>query len=335
MKKNTKKTSRKTSKKKKKSTNYYKYVIIALLIVIAGLAGFLASYVYMQKEFKTAIKKQQNVIKTLEKKISKLEKETKKSPPSESFDYEQALKQIKKEKIIPPKIQSPVKTVKKEHKLNKPLLVIILDDVSFKWQTKAIKSIPYKITPSFFPPTSRHPNTPKLAQSFPVYMVHVPMQALHFNKPEPNTLNVGDSYSKIKSVIDEVKILFPRAKFINNHTGSKFTADTQSMKLLFKALKSDHIGFVDSKTTPLSKSRIAEKYYKIPLFSRNVFLDNKPDINYIQNQLKKAVEIAQKRGYAIAIGHPHKTTIEALKKSSDILKSVKVVYINELAKYTN
>ncbi|WP_457560583.1 divergent polysaccharide deacetylase family protein, partial [Caminibacter sp.] len=75
--------------------------------------------------------------------------------------------------------------------------------------------------------------------------------------------------------------------------------------------------------------------YKIPLFSRNVFIDNKADINYIKTQLKKVVKIAKKRGYAIAIGHPHKTTFEALKESVNILKSVKVVYINELAKYTD
>jgi polysaccharide deacetylase 2 family uncharacterized protein YibQ/cell division protein FtsB len=339
MKKN--KKSQKT-KKKKKPSNFYKYIIIFLLIVIAALGGFLASYVYMQKEFKKEIKKQQSVIKTLEKKITKLEKETKKIPPppkivkaknynaSESEDYILALKQIK---------NTPKKHITHNNKIikkpKKPLLVIIIDDMSFKNQVRELKSIPLKITPSFFPPTKRHPNTAIYAKNFSHYMVHVPMQALHFNKPEPNTLTTNDDYHEIKQRIDYIKKLFPKAKFINNHTGSKFTADTTSMKYLFKALKADHLGFVDSKTTPLSKSAIAEKYYKIPLFSRNIFLDNKPEIPYIKNQLKKAVQIAQKKGYAIAIGHPHKTTFLALKNSQNILKNVKVVYIDELEKYTH
>ncbi len=317
--------------KKKKRSKIYLYVIIVLLIIIAALSGFLISYVFMQKEFKKEIKKQQNIIKTLEKKISKLEKETKKNASSESLDYELALKHIQKEKISP-SIVKPPKIIKKP---KKPLLVIIIDDVAFKWQVKEIKSIPFKITPSFFPPTKRHPNTSKYAKEFSHYMVHLPMEALHFNKPEPNTLKVGDNYIKIKSIIDQIKTQFPNAKFINNHTGSKFTANTNSMKLLFKALKKDNLGFVDSKTTPLSKSQKANQIYNIPLYSRNIFLDNIEDINYIQNQLKKAVKIAKKRGYAIAIGHPHKITFEALKKSKNILKNVEVVYIDELPKYTN
>ncbi|WP_457564476.1 divergent polysaccharide deacetylase family protein [Caminibacter sp.] len=297
----------------------------------------MTSYILLQKNVKKEIQKQQNLITSLERKISKLEKETKKpkttqiAPPSESYDYQLALKNQKETSIIQ-KIEKPVI---KQHKSKKPMLVIILDDVSFKYQVRDIKSLPFKITPSFFPPTKRHPNTAVYAKEFSDYMVHLPLEAIHFSKPEPNTLNVGASYAKIKARIDYIKKIFPRAHFINNHTGSTFTADKNSMILLFKALKADNLGFVDSRTTPYSKAYIADNYYKIPLFSRNVFIDNKPDIAYIQNQLKKAVKIAQKKGYAIAIGHPHKTTFEALRKSKNILKNVEVVYIDELAKYTD
>ena len=327
-----KKNNKKKYKKKKNTFNFYKLIIIFLIIIIAALSGFLISYFFMQKEFKKEITKQQNIIQTLEDKIKKLEKENKKISSSESLDYQLTLKKVK-HKIVSPIQKNKKIPINKTPK--KPLLVIIIDDVAFKRQVNEIKAIPFKITPSFFPPTTRHPNTPKYAKEFPVYMVHVPMEALHFSKPEPKTLNVGDDYIKIKKTIEEIKTFFPTVKFINNHTGSKFTADTNSMKILFKVLKEENLGFVDSKTTPISKAYIAEKYYKVPLFSRNVFLDNVQDINYIKNQLKKAVNIAKKRGYAIAIGHPHKATIEALKSSKEILKNVKVVYIDELAKYTN
>ena len=66
------------------------------------------------------------------------------------------------------------------------------------------------------------------------------------------------------------------------------------------------------------------------MYSRNIFLDNKEDSEYIKNQLKKAVKIARKRGYAIAIGHPHKITLTTLKNAKNILKNVQVVYIDEL-----
>ena len=161
-------------------------------------------------------------------------------------------------------------------------------------------------------------------------MIHLPLEAAHFPTPEPNTLNVKDSYKTILKRIKHVKNLFPKAKFVNNHTGSTFTSNKKSMIKLFKALKNTHLGFVDSKTTPYSKSKEAKKVYNIPLFSRDIFLDNKTNPKYIQNQLKKAIKLAKKIGYVIAIGHPHPVTLITLKNSKELLKDVEVVYIDEL-----
>ena len=166
-------------------------------------------------------------------------------------------------------------------------------------------------------------------------MVHLPMQAMHYPHTEPDTLDVNNNYQTIKNRIDLIKKEFPRVKFINNHTGSKFTANSQAMNKLFKALKKDNLGFLDSRTTPFTKAKKVDKIYKIPMYSRDIFLDNKENSEYIQNQLEKAVRIAKKRGYAIAIGHPHKVTLTTLKNSANILKDVKVVYIDELNETKN
>jgi polysaccharide deacetylase 2 family uncharacterized protein YibQ len=324
-------------KKRKKNfsnTNKLKYLIFGLILIIFSLSFFITGVIIGQNSLKSTIEKKEDLISKLENKINKLSNELKNKSsqkitnysynlPSEIEDYKEANKNSNK--IIKPPLQSPIKT-------NKPKLVIILDDVSFSYQVKAIKSIPFKITPSFFPPTKVHPNTPIYAKEFSDYMVHVPMQAMNFSHSEPETMNIDWSYNQIKNRIDKIKNWFPNAKFINNHTGSKFTANLKSMKYLFKALKEDNLGFVDSRTTPYTKASIVEKIYNIAFFERNIFLDNKQDVNYIQNQLKKAIKIAQKKGYAIAIGHPHPATIEALKKAKNILKNVDVISINQLYK---
>jgi polysaccharide deacetylase 2 family uncharacterized protein YibQ len=324
-------------KKRKKNfsnTNKLKYLIFGLILIIFSLSFFITGVIIGQNSVKSTIEKKEDLISKLENKINKLSNELKNKSsqkitnysynlPSEIEDYKEANKNSNK--IIKPPLQSPIKT-------NKPKLVIILDDVSFSYQVKAIKSIPFKITPSFFPPTKVHPNTPIYAKEFSDYMVHVPMQAMNFSHSEPETMNIDWSYNQIKNRIDKIKNWFPNAKFINNHTGSKFTANLKSMKYLFKALKEDNLGFVDSRTTPYTKASIVEKIYNIAFFERNIFLDNKQDVNYIQNQLKKAIKIAQKKGYAIAIGHPHPATIEALKKAKNILKNVDVISINQLYK---
>ena len=320
----------KKRKKQTKTNNFPKYIIAFLIAIILALSGFIAGYLFNQKESKKEISNYQNTLLSLQEKIDKLSKEIKKYKTSntEAIDFMQNNKNNIPElsfNINPIKI--PIKKTKK------PKLVIIIDDVAFKYEVKMIKSIPYKITPSFFPATTNHPNTPFYAKYFKDYMVHMPMEAFNFAHPEPKTLLISDSYKTIKKRIDIIKKEFPKAKFINNHTGSKFTSNLQAMNYLFIALKKDNLGFVDSKTTPLSKSFIVDKIHHIPLFSRDIFLDNEENPTYIRNQLKKAIKIAKKRGYAIAIGHPHKITLETIKNSKDLLNQVDVITIDELAKY--
>ncbi len=322
------------SKRKKSSLSLDKIIIFSLIILIFLLGGFIGGFLYNEKKSSKEIKKYQNTLTLLEQKVEKLSKEIKKTNP------ETTKHNVKNTEIIDLMTQ-PAQMIKPSHnniiskKINtkKPKLVIIIDDVAFKYEVNLIKQIPYKITPSFFPPTKSHPFTPVYAKEFPDYMVHVPMEAFNFAHPEPDTLQADSSYLTIKNRIDSIKKMFPNVKFINNHTGSKFTSTLSAMDYLFEALKKDRLGFVDSKTTPLSKSKEAEKIYKIPLFCRDIFLDNEENPEYIKKQLKKAVIIAKRRGYAIAIGHPHKITLQTIKNSKNLLKQVDVIYIDELAKY--
>ncbi|EDM24375.1 divergent polysaccharide deacetylase family protein [Caminibacter mediatlanticus] len=322
---------RKITKKKQKNSKVL-YFIMAFLIISIFASGIYLGYLLSKKETKKELKKYENTLLTLQKKINKLENETKKLKKtknehkvinSEIVDYKNS------EKIIPPTIKTEPKKIKHNHK---PKLVIIIDDVSFKYQTNLIKQIPYKITPSFFPPTNRHPNTIYLAKSFSHYMVHLPLEAKNYHKPEPNTITISSTYQEIYNRIVYLKKIFPKAKFMNNHTGSTFTSDKESMKKLFKVFKKENLGFVDSVTSANTKGELVDKIYNIPFYKRNIFLDNIQDKNYIRKQLLKAVMLAKKHGYAIAIGHPHKITLITLKNSKDILKNVDVVYIDELNK---
>lgn len=219
----------------------------------------------------------------------------------------------------------------KVSKGKKPKLVIIIDDVSRASQLKTIKALPYHITPSIFPPSDNASHSNYLARGLKHYMVHLPMESgsAKMNKMRA-TLMVRDSASKMRARVKQIRKLFPTDKFINNHTGSVFTSNYRSMKLLYGMLKKEGFTFVDSKTTGKSKVRRIAKYYGDRYIVRDVFLDNTQTQSYIKKQLRKAVKIAKKRGHAIVIGHPHKSTMKALKNSKKLLSSVKVVYIDEL-----
>lgn len=252
------------------------------------------------------------------------EEESKRQELSEVHDYERSLKASGK----PARPHDIVR--KKYPEGTTPKLAIIIDDVSFPWQTRSIKEIPYKVTPSFFPPTKGHPETVRLSHEFEFTMIHLPMESKNYSSPEPDTLNAVDSIEVIEKRIKQIKAWFPQIIYYNNHTGGSYTADYNAMDRLVKVMKENGLVFVDSRTIGNSKAPEITKKYDMFLYSRDVFLDNSLDKNLIRAQLKEAVAKAKKNGYAIAIGHPHKNTLEVLKESTDLLEGVDMVYLRDL-----
>ncbi len=305
-----KKQPTKRKRKKKSNNTAFKYLTYLLLFCLLALAVFAVGYYIGYKDGSfDQISKQK-----LYKQISKSIKHTTKPSPS------------KKIKSIP---ALPHQTIMHNIK-HKPKLAIIFDDVSFASEVRDINALHLKVTMSFFPPNYIHPNTALLAAKEPFYMVHLPLQAIEFKHPEPNTLNITDSLTKIQKRIATIKKEFPRLTYLNNHTGSTFTANKKAMRKLIYVLKKYHIQFVDSVTTPYSKAPEVTKEFHMRYIARDVFLDDKQNVAYIKHQLKIAVDIAKKKGYAIAIGHPHPATLKAVGQSKQLLKQVDLVYVNQI-----
>lgn len=210
-------------------------------------------------------------------------------------------------------------------------LVLIIDDVATFEHASMVKSIGLKITPSIFPATKTHPDTPNIARTFEFYMIHLPMQAKHFDSPEIGTLTVNESFESMLEKIKKIRRDFPRAKYTNNHTGSRFTSDYDAMDKAYRALIEQGFIFVDSKTIAQTAVARAAKKYNQPYISRDIFLDDDPSAEAVRRELVAAVNLAKKRGYAIAIGHPKKNTIAVIKASkNNILKDVEVVYLKDI-----
>ena len=210
-------------------------------------------------------------------------------------------------------------------------LVIIIDDVATFEHASMIKSLGLKITPSIFPATKTHPDTPNIARTFEFYMIHLPMQAKHFDSPEIGTLTINESFESIHEKIKKIRKDFPRAKYTNNHTGSRFTSDFDAMDKAYRALIEQGFVLMDSKTIAQTAVARAAKKHNQPYISRDIFLDDDPSASAVRRELVAAINLAKKRGYAIAIGHPKKNTITVIKESkNNILKDVDVVYLKDI-----
>ncbi len=216
-------------------------------------------------------------------------------------------------------------------KKTKPKIVILIDDVTTQAQKDKILSMGYKINMAFLPPTKTHPDSAKIAQSLSFHMIHFPMQASSaFKGEEINTLKINDSYETIEKRVKQLREWYPNAIYTNNHTGSVFTENDEAVDKLFRALKKYNFIFVDSRTSAKSVAKKYAKKYDMPYIVRNTFIDNDRDYKSIENQLKKAIEIAKRQGYAIAIGHPHNVTLEVLKDSKHLFKEVEPIFMNQL-----
>jgi polysaccharide deacetylase 2 family uncharacterized protein YibQ len=182
---------------------------------------------------------------------------------------------------------------------------------------------------SFLPPCKKRPHSAELASKESFYMVHLPMEAENFSAEEPRTLRINDTQQTILARIVEIKKLFPKVKYINNHTGSKFTSNEIAMNTLIFPLNQNNKSFIDSRTTAKTQAPKVLRNFGLKYVARDIFLDHKTDKNYIKQQIKKAIRIAKAEGVAIAIGHPHKNTLSALRESKKLFKDVNLVYINK------
>jgi len=244
-------------------------------------------------------------------------------------------KSVSKTKVAKPKV-SVVKKVRIKktslaHRVKKPKLAIVIDDVSKPSQLVAIKATNVKMTPSIFPPSELSMTSHHLAKGLKHYMIHLPMESgnKQFNT-QYKTLLTSFSKIQIEKRVRELRMLFPHARYVNNHTGSVYTNDYKAMYTLYAALKKEGFMFIDSRTVGSSKVQKIARKFGDAYVSRDIFIDNKHTVKYIHQQLKKAVKIAKKKGFAVAIGHPHKVTMQALSTAGSILSEVELVYIDTL-----
>ncbi len=337
----------------KNESNILKYIAWFLAIIALVMSSLVAGYYFgyedakeditrlesKQKEKRLTLLKKieqtnssnvNNRLKTVLKKESEKEKKIaiKKKEPKKLPKYVGASHEYEVNSLAKPPLRA--KREKIHRSSNKPKLAIIIDDVSVKSHVNAIKSLGIPLTMSFLPPTKNRPYSAKLAAKEKFYMVHLPMEAKNFNAEEDNTLRVTDSQQIISARIEEIKVLFPKVKYINNHTGSKFTSSEIAMNRLIFALNANNIRFIDSRTTATTKAPKVLKNFGLKYVARDVFLDHRMEKAYIKKQIKKAIRIAKAEGVAIAIGHPHSNTILALYESKELLKQVDLVYINKV-----
>jgi len=295
--------------------------------IITFIGGFIFGFLFVFLFLTDAEKAPQIIYKTIEK--PPLEKFIPEEPhPEETTTVKPPAPTIKpaQQKHIPlwqKNALPPAEKIPADAKV----IALIIDDMGIdKKRTKKISELPAPLTMSFIAYADHLPEQmTKAKEDKKELMLHIPMQPANDKIDSgPNTFRTDMDAALIAQVL---QISMPQELLdigvvgINNHMGSLFTADEKSMKAFFRAFKPYDLFFIDSVTSKDSVGlKLADKEH-IAAASRNIFIDNKDDENYILGQLKKLEEAAEENGFAIGIGHPHDGTINALKKWLPSLKA--------------
>ena len=199
----------------------------------------------------------------------------------------------------------------------KAQLAIILDDLgSDRAAADAIFALPFPLTISVLP---NHAHSAEIAEEahrrgYEV-MLHLPMQSVGNETPEAQELHPGMPADDIPLLFEQMLQSVPNATGVNNHQGSQATADAALMEELMPTLQKWNLFYVDSRTTAATVAYDTAQRFGVRSAFRNVpFLDDVAEASAVRKQLELALRGAKDKGQAIAIGHPHPATLQALRE---------------------
>ena len=195
-------------------------------------------------------------------------------------------------------------------------LAIVIDDFGYRpAQENQVLQMPPQISVAVLPDaTHAREMAEKAHQRGHEVLIHLPMAPLSKQPLEKNTLRPDMSSEEIARIIHDAVAKVPHAVGLNNHMGSAMTSSLPGMQKVMQVLNHYNFYFLDSMTIGNSQSTRAAEGTSVKVVKRRVFLDDTQNEADIRKQFLRAVHLAQRDGSAIAIGHPHPTTVKVLQQ---------------------
>lgn len=215
-----------------------------------------------------------------------------------------------------------------------PGLAFVIDDWGYNLKVlQAMKNFQGRLTIAVLPglPHSREIAQAAL-QTGHELILHLPMESESEHAQVEGTLLAGMGREAVAALLERHSSGLPAISGLNNHEGSKASADRALMSTVAAWLRDRGGYFLDSKTSPKSVGEEQAKKAGIPYASRRIFLDNVDTPQAIEAAARQALAIAKKTGSCIAIGHPRENTLAVLGRLAAEIESqgVDLVRASEL-----
>jgi polysaccharide deacetylase 2 family uncharacterized protein YibQ len=198
-------------------------------------------------------------------------------------------------------------------------VAIIVDDMGSSMRVaRDLAAMPLPLTWAVIPGQPRTESVAAFAREKEIPMlVHMPMEPVGNGYDKNFLIGVNTSDDVIREEVRRVFLLYPWAIGMNNHMGSRATADRNVMRSLMKAMKPTGKIFVDSRTTASSVAVEEAAEAGVPALASSVFLDHEATPEYMERQRERMFRLARKHGRVIAIIHPRPKSLELLRRLAE------------------
>lgn len=163
-------------------------------------------------------------------------------------------------------------------------------------------------------------------------ILHLPMEPGEKSvNPGPGVILTSMRQEEVIKTLKTDLEAVPYIVGVNNHMGSRATADEKTMRTVLSVVKQKGYFFLDSLTGPDSLGEKIARELGVKTGKRQVFLDGQKNEAYINGQLFKLADIAAREGTAIGIGHVHPVTVRTLLATVPLLEKqgITFVYLSE------
>ena len=223
----------------------------------------------------------------------------------------------------------------------RPMLAIVIDDYGPNMQVaseifalgEGIQHFTHALMPGY---RATGPIAQVLQNRGLCHIVHLPMQAIVDKEGSKEYLiGLDTPSSKIDALVRDLRARFPAAWGVNNHRGSKATADPRVMTDFMTVMSKLGWNFLDSRTSSKSVAVAKAKELGVTALTNTGFIDGKTNTAYHKEQFQRALQRAKRKGSAIVICHARSTTLPFLRwVVNNPPKDVRLVTLEELASAT-
>ncbi|WP_166361220.1 divergent polysaccharide deacetylase family protein [Pseudomonas akapageensis] len=209
--------------------------------------------------------------------------------------------------------------------LHKAYLSLIIDDLGQNLpRDRRALALPGPVTLAVMPDTPHASEFAREAhRAGKTVILHMPMDPATGPYAWHPELPLTELESRLNAALAKV----PYAAGINNHMGSRMTAEPVAMAWLMAELQRRHLFFVDSRTSAGTVAAAKAQEAQLASVSRDVFLDDVRTTEAIGAQLQSAISLARKQGSAVVIGHPYPQTLDVLERELPRLKAQGIEWI--------